>query len=194
LAGLKAYNDHNYSGAVEHFQTALAIAYEEEAPPDHLGSMLENLAVAFLSNGQPQRARAMLERWDSILAASASEPWVAEQKSVRDLLAPLIQLALTTPDTPASNPKSTSPESGGYAIHLVSLKFENRAQTSWAELKADYPSQLSDKNLIVKKVDLREKGTFYRVLAAPFASSQAANKICKELQDLGQYCAVMSLE
>jgi SPOR domain len=77
---------------------------------------------------------------------------------------------------------------------LESLKIKDNVLSSWAELQATYPSQLGGKSLVVKQVDLGEQGTFSRVLAAPFTSSESAEKICEELKDLGQYCAILSLE
>ena len=199
MAGFRAYGDGDYTGAVEQFEAALAVAYEEQAPPDHLGAILENLAVAFLAAGQPRRAWEAIERWDKILAASANEPWVPQHQKVRNDLAPLILEALAQHDSPPNAEPSAEvaevqPKSGDYAIHLESLKVKDSIRSSWAELKAAYPSQLPDKSLVVKPVDLGEQGMFYRILAAPFASSEEAKKVCRELRGLGQYCAVVLLE
>ncbi len=81
-----------------------------------------------------------------------------------------------------------------YAIHLVSLENENKSQASWAQLKATYPSLLVNKALVVRQVDLGDQGIFYRILAASFADSAVARKVCRELEGLGQYCAVLPLE
>jgi SPOR domain len=199
LAGFRAFGDRDYVRAVEQFEDALVVAYEEHAPADQLGAILENLATAFLAAGQPRRAWEAIERWDKIMAASADEPWVLEHKSVRDKLAPRILEALArTASQPKAKPPgsaaSTPPAFKGYAIHLESLKIKDNVLSSWAKLQAAYPSQLGGKSLVVKQVDLGEQGTFYRVLAAPFASSEDARKICRELKALGQYCAVLSLE
>jgi cell division septation protein DedD len=82
----------------------------------------------------------------------------------------------------------------GYAIHLVSLAVENNVNSSWHQLNAAYPSQLTGRVLVVKQVDLGDQGTFNRILAAPFADSADAEKACSELEGLGQFCAVLSLE
>ena len=83
---------------------------------------------------------------------------------------------------------------GDYAIHLVSAGRESNVQSSWDQLKATYPSQISNKSLVVRPVDLGDQGTFYRILAAPFADSAAAETVCRELETYGQYCAVLSLK
>ena len=198
LAGFRAYGDGDYARSVEQFEAALVVAYEEQAPPDHLGAILENLATSFLAAGQPQRAWEAIERWDKILAASADKPWVPQHKKVRNDLAPLILEALAQRDSPPSTEPSVEaaggqPTSGDYAIHLESLKVKDNAEPSWAELKANYPAQLSDKSLVVRPIDLGEQGTFFRILAAPFASSEEAQKACRQLRGLGQYCAVVVL-
>ena len=41
LAGFSAFDAQNYGGAVERFQTALVIAYEQGAAPDDLGAILK---------------------------------------------------------------------------------------------------------------------------------------------------------
>lgn len=199
LAGFKAFGDGDYTGAVEQFEIALVVAYEEHAPPDHLAAILENLATAFLAAGRPERAWEAIERWDKILAASADEPWVPEHQKVRDELAPRILEALALRESPrnvepSANATTVATELGDYAVHLESLKFQEGIQPSWTELKATYPSQLSDKSLVMTEVDLGEQGIFYRILAAPFASSEEAKRVCSELRGLGQYCAVVLLE
>ena len=199
IAGFKAFDKGDYADAVVQFEAALTIAYEHEATARDLGGLLENLATAFLADGQPQHAWEAVERWDRILAESADEPWVLEQQRVREKLGPLIREALGEPEPPRK-PEGTAaatpapPGSGDYAIHLESVQIEDNVRPSWAELKAAHPSQLAGKSLLVKPVDLGERGIFYRILAAHFADSAEAENVCRELKGLGQYCAVLSLE
>ncbi len=201
-AGFSAFYNGDYAGAVERFEAALTVAYGEQAPTQKLGVILENLAMAFLSAGQPQRAWEAIERWDKILAESADEPWAPEAQTVRDNLAHLILEALARTEPPSISPDtdlaagatSSRPASVGYAIHLESVKIRANVQPSWNQLQAIYPSLLAGMALVVREVDLGDQGTFYRILAAPFAKSAGAEKVCRELERLGQYCDILSLE
>ena len=203
FAGFSAFDNGDLPRAVEHFEAALTIAYEEQVAAQDVGPILENLATAYFAVGRHQDARDSMERWDKILAQSTGRPWVSEQQNFRNQLVHFIN---ETPDQaegkaelPASSIRAaaatTAPLiSGDYAIHLVSLETESNAQSSWAQLMATYPSQLASKTLLVKQVDLGDQGTFDRILAAHFADSSDAEDVCRELEGLGQYCAILSLE
>jgi len=203
FAGFSAFDNGDLMSAVEHFEAALTIAYEKQVAAQDIGPILENLATAYSAVGRHKDARDSIERWDKILAQSADKPWVSEQQNFRDQLAHLIIEPLDKtegktelpPNTKLAAAATTAPlSSGDYAIHLVSLETESNAQSSWAQLMATYPSQLASKTLVVKQVDLGDQGTFDRILAAHFADSAEAEKACSELEGLGQYCAVLSLE
>ena len=203
IAGFSAFDNGDYLGAVEQFEAALTIAYDEQAPAQDLGAILENLATVYFAVGRHQDAWASIERWDGILKLSADEPWLPEQKVVRDPLARLIIEALdkarsrTEPSRdaePAAVATIAPPTSGDYAIHLESAGIESNVQSSWDHLKATYPVQFADKSLLVKQVDLGDQGIFYRILAGPYADSSDADNVCRELETFGQYCAVYSLE
>ncbi len=134
---------------------------------------------------------------------SAGQAWASEQKAVRDPLARLISEALdetrgraesSRDAEPAEAASIAPPTSGNYAIHLESAESEGNVQSSWGHLQATYPAQIADKSLLVKEVDLGDRGVFYRILAGPFADAAAADTACRELEGLGQYCAVHSLE
>ena len=203
FAGFDAFDGQDYAGAVERFQTALVIAYEQQAAPEDLGAILENLVTAYLAAGQPRNALAAMARWDKLLVQWANEPWTAEQAAIRDQLTELTVevLALDAGQTETeadSRPAAAATEaragSGAFAIHLESAKSERNVEPSWAALKASYPTQLAGKTLLVKQVDLGDKGTFYRMLVTSFAESSDAESVCGELKSLGQYCAVLPLE
>ncbi len=203
IAGFRAFETGDYLGAVKQFESALIFAYDEQAPAQDLGGILENLATVYFAVGSYQDAWVSIEQWDKILAQSGDEPWLPEQRNVRDPLAQLIIEALdktqsrTEPSRdadPAALATIAPPTSGDYAIHLESAEFESNVQSSWDHLKATYPVQFADKSLLVKQVDLGDQGIFYRILAGPYAESSDADNVCRELAAFGQYCAVYSLE
>ncbi len=123
---------------------------------------------------------------------------VAFEPEVDISFAPDVDLPISlAADQPFEAVKETSaarPATSGYAIHLVSLKTQDAADHSWAELKESFPDLLSDKDLEVRPIDLVEQGTFYRVHAFPFADAVEAKAACEKFRLLQQYCAVVTLD
>lgn len=78
--------------------------------------------------------------------------------------------------------------SGGWGVHLASLKSEEGARKSWESLKRKFPDQLGTLEASFDKVTLKGKGTRWRVVAGPFASGDDASKLCKALKLKKQFC------
>ena len=203
FAGFSAFDNGDLTSAVEHFEAALTIAHEKQVADQDIGPVLENLATAYFAVGRHEDARDSIKRWDKMLTRSANKPWVSQQQNFRDQLAHFIietldrtegRTELPTSGTLGAAATNAPLTSGDYAIHLVSLGVENNVDSSWHQLNAAYPSQLTGRTLVVKQVDLGDQGTFHRILAAPFADSADAEKACGELEGLGQYCVVLPLE
>jgi cell division septation protein DedD len=90
-----------------------------------------------------------------------------------------------------SAPVATAPTAaGGYAVQVTSQRSEADAQTEFKALQAKFPSQLGKRQPIIHRADLGEKGTFYRALIGPFASSEAAAAMCSNLKAAGGSCIV----
>ena len=87
-------------------------------------------------------------------------------------------------------PVATAPAAGGYAVQVTSQRSEADAQTEFKALQAKFPGQLGHRQPIIHRADLGEKGTFYRALVGPFASSEAAAAMCSNLKAAGGSCIV----
>jgi len=90
---------------------------------------------------------------------------------------------------PAMAP-AAAPAAGGYAVQVTSQRSEAEAQSAFKSLQAQFPSQLGNRQPIIHRADLAEKGTFYRALVGPFASSEAAAAMCSNLKAAGGSCIV----
>lgn len=77
-------------------------------------------------------------------------------------------------------------------IHLSSLRSEKAAKKEWEALKRAFPEQLSAMSPRFARTEIAQRGTFYRVLAGPLPSKQAAKQLCGALKAKKQYCQVMS--
>lgn len=94
-----------------------------------------------------------------------------------------------TPVRTASIPTATA-TAGAHVVQVASQKTEEDAQASFKSLQAKYPNVLSGRQPLIRKIDLGERGTFYRVQVGPFASADAANGLCDKLKEAGGQCIV----
>jgi SPOR domain len=91
----------------------------------------------------------------------------------------------------ATNPTQTAPASGGgYLVQVSSQKNEADAQASYRALQGKFPSVLGPHSSLVKRVDLGEKGVYYRAFAGPFGTSEEAAQVCNSLKSAGGQCFV----
>lgn len=103
---------------------------------------------------------------------------------------PATPVAEAEPSAPVAEKVAAAPASkGAYVVQLLALRDEASAKAAWTKLTQKYRS-LRDHALDLEKADLGEKGVFYRVRAAGFASKSAATRFCGDLKKAGQDCMV----
>ena len=68
---------------------------------------------------------------------------------------------------PAPIARAAAAAKGSYAVQLSSQRSEAEAQSAFRSLQAKYPSQLGGHELIIHKVELGAKGTYYRAMVGP---------------------------
>jgi hypothetical protein len=64
------------------------------------------------------------------------------------------------------------------------------ARTGWSNFQSAYPGLLGDLSPRMERVDLGDKGTYYRVYAGPFPSAPAARDLCGKIPEMGSVCDV----
>jgi hypothetical protein len=108
-----------------------------------------------------------------------------------------------SPDAPAARSRAAAPvartasvappaaSSGGgsYLVQVSSQRSEAEAQSAFASLQAKFPSQLGGKQPVIRKVELGEKGTYYRAMVAAGSSAEAA-ELCSGMKAAGGSCLV----
>jgi cell division septation protein DedD len=97
------------------------------------------------------------------------------------------------PSRPPSRAATAAPsaaETGSYLVQLSSQKTEADAQASYRVLQSKYPALLGNRQAIIRRVDLGEKGVFYRAQVGPFASAEEATDFCGSLKAAGGQCLV----
>ncbi len=80
-----------------------------------------------------------------------------------------------------------------YALHLSSVKSRHDTAGEWARLSRTHGELLSDMRLLVRKVNIENRGTFYRVLAGLMANQLKAENLCTRIRVKHQYCIVIPL-
>jgi hypothetical protein len=94
------------------------------------------------------------------------------------------------PSAPVATAPAAAPAAGGYAVQVTSQRSEAEAQSEFKTLQTKFPGQLGSRQPIIHRADLGDKGTFYRALVGPFASSEAAAAMCSNLKAAGGSCIV----
>jgi hypothetical protein len=92
---------------------------------------------------------------------------------------------------PAARTASLPPAAsgGGYLVQVSSQRSEAEAQSAFASLQGKYPGQLGGKHAVIRKVELGEKGTYYRAMV-PAGDAAQANQICSGIKAAGGSCLV----
>jgi cell division septation protein DedD len=93
--------------------------------------------------------------------------------------------------TIASLIEGMSGSTGGWRVQLASAKSEEVAKSTWAKLQAAHGDVLANLRMQPTKVDLGEKGTWYRVQAGPLDEKQAQS-ICGTLKTRRTDCVVVA--
>jgi hypothetical protein len=98
--------------------------------------------------------------------------------------------AVTSPPPARVASASGSSEAGAYTVQLSSQRSETEAQASFRSLQSKFPNLLSDRQPIIRRADLGEKGVYFRAMVGPFASVDEASGFCSSLKSAGGQCVV----
>lgn len=77
-----------------------------------------------------------------------------------------------------------------FGIQLAAMRSAAAAKDHWERLQKQHPELLGDMILSVQKVQLRSKGTFYRIQAGPVPNKITGLDVCQILKADGQACIV----
>jgi len=91
---------------------------------------------------------------------------------------------------PAAQQTSNYVPAGSYVVQVASQKTEVDARTSWQQLQAKYSNVFGNYQASIKRVDLGDRGTFYRAMLGPFANRDQAYEMCQNLKAAGGECIV----
>ncbi|HTR88252.1 MAG TPA: SPOR domain-containing protein [Reyranella sp.] len=122
-------------------------------------------------------------------AASTAPPPAGAQPTVT-------QAPATTPPPTEAGPSiaslidNMSGPTGGWRVQIASVKNEDIAKSTWARLQAAHGDVLGSLRMQPTRVDLGEKGVWYRVQAGPLDEKQAQS-ICSTLKSRKADCVIV---
>ncbi|MGE5546352.1 MAG: SPOR domain-containing protein [Solirubrobacterales bacterium] len=119
---------------------------------------------------------------------AAAAPQVAAVPAPAATVAPAKPAAEAAPVHPAAIAKAPPP-SGDFVIQLGALRSQDAADKEWGRVQKANADLLGALKSDIVRVELGEKGTFWRLRAGPL-SEQAAKSLCTALKDRNQGCIV----
>lgn len=121
---------------------------------------------------------------------TAPQPVVARPASPPPASATQTPIAAATkPQVPATAAPSVTPAAAGRGgkVQLGAVKSEAAAAAEWGKLQKAHP-ELAALSMSIAKVDIPNKGTYYRIQAGPTADAAA---VCGAVKARGQDCLVV---
>jgi SPOR domain len=119
--------------------------------------------------------------------ASANAPLALNPNAAPARPAPPQRAAALAPPPAAA---ASGGGSGVYAVQVSAQRSEEEAQAAFRSLQGKFPGQLGNRQPLIKRVDLGEKGIFFRALVGPFTDSAQASEMCSSLKSAGGSCLV----
>jgi cell division septation protein DedD len=111
-------------------------------------------------------------------------------RATASLAVPQTAMAATEETHPAASARPTprANETGTWVVQLSAQKTEGEAQSAFRAAQAKF-SVLAGYQLLVRKKDQGERGTFYAAQVGPLPRSEA-NKLCDNLKTAGASCFI----
>jgi cell division protein FtsN len=102
-------------------------------------------------------------------------------------------VAAAPPPPARTAARSDAAAVGGYAVQISSRRNEAEAEAAFRTLQAKFPGQLGGRQPLIRRVDLGEKGVYYRAMVGPFGNADEASKLCSDLKAAGGSCFVQRI-
>ena len=148
---------------------------------------------------EPKKVKTVTIRQDNSgadSAAMANAPAAAppaRTPATKQSSAPMGIAPQSEPSSRTKTAARTSPAQaagGAYVVQVSAQKTEDEARASYQVLQQKYASVLSGREPIIRRAELGQSGTWYRVHVGSFATSEQATALCNSLKDAGGQCIV----
>ena len=106
-----------------------------------------------------------------------------------------MESAAAAPTLTQAPAEPASPAPGGYFAQVKSDQSRKAAEAELAAVAEKYKAVLGELPLMTRSADLKDRGTWFRVLIGPVKSHDDADNLCKRLKGAGlQDCIVQKLD
>jgi len=87
-------------------------------------------------------------------------------------------------------PSRAAPSVAQFVVQLSAQRTQEDASAAFRAAQAKYPDILGGRQMLIRKKDLGNKGTFYGAQVGPFAAREGAVELCEQLKAAGGSCLV----
>lgn len=139
----------------------------------------------------PDKATIVVNRSDTrpVSQDDIPAPTPVEQKTDTVNPTPTVKTPIQT-TTPAPAGETVNGQSA-WVVQVASLRSEPEARATWMKLKTDFATLLPNGAYgDVRRVDLNEKGIYYRLRIAGLSDKASASRLCSGFKGRGQSCFV----
>lgn len=126
---------------------------------------------------------AAASRLSSESAETSPEPAPAESRPAQAQPRPAAQVAAVSPAAPAITESASG--TGNYFVQIAARNDQEAAMAAFATLQQQYVAVIGNHSPSVRKVDLGEKGVWYRLLVGPVETKSEADELCEKLKGAG---------
>ncbi len=92
---------------------------------------------------------------------------------------------------PAPAPAKAVAAGSGWRIQIAAVRSADSARAEWQRQQKANPQLLGSLDLTVKRVTLKDKGTYFRVQGGPLKDKATAQKLCSDLKQKKVGCLIV---
>jgi hypothetical protein len=126
-------------------------------------------------------------------SASSNAPLSLNPNAAAPAPAPVRTASAPVRTAPPAARSAAAGAAGGYAVQVSSRRSEAEAQAAMRSLKSKFSGQIGGQQSMIRRVDLGQKGVYYRAMLGPFGSADEAGKVCSSLKAAGGSCFVQRI-
>jgi hypothetical protein len=125
--------------------------------------------------------------------ATSNAPLSLNPNAAAPAPAPVRTASAPVQTAPTAAHSAAASAAGGYAVQVSSRRSEAEAQAAMRSLKSKFSGQIGSHQSMIRRVDLGQKGVYYRAMLGPFGSADEAGKVCSSLKAAGGSCFVQRI-